>query len=85
MVRIELGENNLTICGSIEEISYTSTINGEGKISNRTYIKLNDLMMENPEDSSVLNILPKEFSKKLFIDKLSENKENAAVELTELD
>lgn len=73
MVRIEFGENRPTICGQIEEISYTTNINGEGKIANQTYIKLSDLLMENPTDPKILNIIPKEFARTLFIDTRSTN------------
>ena len=76
MVRIELGENRPTICGEIQEISYTTNINGEGKISNQTYVKLIDLLMENPENPSELIIIPKQFSQTLFIDTTQYNAEN---------
>lgn len=77
MVRIELGDGRPTLCGQIEEISYTTTINGEGKIGNQTYIKLSDLLMENPQDSDILQIIPKELSRTLFIDINEYNSENA--------
>jgi len=68
MVRIPLGEGRPTICGEIEEISSTYTISGDGRISNQTYVKLADLLMENPQDPKILNIIPKEFSRTLFVD-----------------
>lgn len=78
MVRIDLGPERLTICGEIEEISSTYSISGEGRVSNQTYIKMSDLLIENKDDSKVLNIIPKEFSQTLFIDINSFNSENEA-------
>lgn len=76
MARIDLGAGRPTICGEIEEISYTTNINGEGKISNTTYLKLSDLLMENPENTNELIIIPKQFSQTLFIDTNKPNTEH---------
>lgn len=76
MVRIELGVDRPTICGQIEEISYTTNISGDGRLSNQTYIKLSDTLMENPIDPKILNIIPKEFARTLFIDTTGENIEH---------
>lgn len=73
MLKVNMGDNLPTICGQIEEISYTTTINGEGKISNKTYVKLSDLLMENTEDPKILNILPSEFIRTLFVDTRNAN------------
>lgn len=67
MVRVELGPGFPTICGEVEEYSFTTTISGEGRLTNRTYVKLIDLMMENPKSPKQLIPLPKEFSKDLFV------------------
>lgn len=76
MMRIELGKDKPTLCGQIEEISYTSTINGEGKVSNKTYVKLSDLLMESPDNPKILHIIPKDLSRTLFIDTTQQNIEN---------
>lgn len=76
MVRIPLGGDRPTICGEIEEISYTTNITGEGRVANQTYVKLTELLMEDPADPQKLVLLSKEFSRTLFVNTTQENNEH---------